>query len=71
MTTSFDRAQAAYDHAEPPEPACEHEDWSSDERTYITPSTEDISIKCDTCKESGSLDFQPDGTTIIVRWDDQ
>lgn len=58
---------AKSDTHEPPE-HCEHEEWSTDERTYVTSQTQDIDIRCDQCKETGTLSFV-DGETIDIGWD--
>ena len=69
MSTTFDRLQAAYDSMEPPEPDCSHEEWEAKYALSITSSTQDISIFCDKCHVTGSLDFN-DAETFSVNWDE-
>jgi len=68
MSTTFDRLQAAYDSMEPPDPGCSHEEWIATRNCRIT-SIARISIECEQCHITGSLDFN-DSETISVNWDE-
>lgn len=69
MTSTFDRLQSAYDSMEPPDPGCDHEEWEATSHGRITSQTQDVSIECDQCHITGSLDFN-DAETISISWDE-
>ena len=65
--SGFNAAQRAHDaNTEPPE-SCPHEEWETQERTYITSETQDVPVVCTACQEVGSIDFN--GEDLSVNWD--
>lgn len=54
---------------EPPDPGCDHEEWEATSHGRITSQTQDVSIECDQCHITGSLDFN-DAETISISWDE-
>lgn len=70
MSDAFNRAQAAYDAAEPADfNDCEHEEWETLDRLTLTSETEDIPIECTykRCRQVGTFSIQ--GDSFRVDWD--
>jgi hypothetical protein len=70
MIASFNRAQSAYDSAEPADfNDCEHEEWETLDHLTLTSETEDVPIECTykRCRQHGIFSIK--GDTIQLDWD--